>query len=81
MNDEIIRTTDDIEDFNYQNALIIQTRNSYISKEEFIQLISKMNFDRIKSAHISFITGYKYIPEDEKYNEHVNTLGFEFDIN
>ena len=81
MDNEIIKMSDDIEDFNYQSALINQTRNSYISKEEFIQLISKMNFDRIKSAQISFITGYKYIPEDEKYNEHVNTLGFEFNIN
>lgn len=78
---EILRTSDSIEDLGYQEALVNQTRNSYISKEEFIQLISKMNFDRIKSAQISFITGYKYIPEDEKYNEHVNTLGFEFNIN
>ena len=78
---EILRTPDGIEDLSYQEALVNQSRNSYISKEDFIEIISKINFDRIKSANISFITGYKYIPENEKYNEHVNTLGFDFNIN
>ena len=81
MDNEIIKMSDDIEDFNYQSALINQTRNSYITKEEFIEIISKLDFDRIKYVNIDFITGYKYIPEDEKYNEHVNTLGFKFEIN
>lgn len=78
---EIMRTSDGIEDFGYQDALVNQTRNSYITKEEFIEIISKLEFDRIKNVNIDFITGYKYVPENEKYNEHINTLGFNFNIN
>lgn len=81
MDNETIQMSDDIKDLSYQQALINQSRNSYITKEEFIEIISKLNIDRIKSAYIDFITAYKYIPENETYNEHVNTLGFKFQIN
>ena len=81
MDNEIIKMPDDIGDLNYQSALINQTRNSYITKEKFIEIISKLDFDRIKNVNIDFITGYKYVPENENYNEHVDTLGYKFEIN
>lgn len=81
MDNETIQISDDIKDLSYQQALVNQTRKSYITKEEFIEIISKLEFDRIKNVNIDFITGYKYVPENEKYNEHVNTLGFNFNIN
>ena len=81
MDNETIQMSDDIKDLSYQQALVNQTRNSYITKEEFIEIISKLDFERIKYVNIDFITGYKYVPENEKYNEHVNTLGFKFEIN
>lgn len=80
MDNEIIKMSDDLEDFNYQNALINQSRDSYITKENFIELISKLNFDRIETANIHFITGYEYIPENEKMREHVRTFGYDINI-
>lgn len=32
--------------------------DSYISKEEFIEIISKINFIKIKSADLELITGF-----------------------
>lgn len=80
MDDEILRTPDGVEDFSYQNALINQSRNSYITKENFIELISKLHFDRIETANIHFITGYEYIPKNEKTREYVRTLGYDINI-
>lgn len=80
MDNEIIKMSDDLEDFNYQNALINQSRDSYMTKENFIEIISKLNFDRIETANIHFITGYEYIPKNEKMREHVRTFGYDINI-
>lgn len=84
MKDEIIKVSDDIKNLSYQNALINQTRKSYITKENFIEIISKLDFDRIQSASIYFITSYEYIPEnkdkDKDRREYVRTFGYELNI-
>lgn len=63
-----------------QKDMIIQSRNSYISKDEFIKIINSLEYDAIESAKIHFITGYRFIGENEKQDAHVKTLGFDFDI-
>lgn len=80
MNDEIIKISDEIKDLSYQNALINQSRNSFITKENFIEIISKLDFDRIERAEIHFITSYEYIPKDENRREYVRTFGYELNI-
>lgn len=82
MDNQIIKMSDNLEDLNYQNALINQSRDSYITKENFIEIISKLDFDRIQSASIHFITSYEYIPEnkDKDRREYVRTLGYDVNI-
>ena len=82
MEDEIIKVSDDIKQLSYQNAIINQSRNRYITKEKFIEIISKLDFDRIESAHIHFITSYEYVPEnkDKDRREYVRTLGYDINI-
>ena len=82
MEDEIIKVSDDIKNLSYQNALINRSRNSYITKENFIEIISKLDFDRILSAHIHFITSYEYVPENKDKNgrEYVKTFGYDLEI-
>lgn len=63
-----------------QKDMIVQSRNSYITKDEFIKIINTLDFDAIESAKIHFITSYRFIKEDEKTKAHVKTLGFDFDI-
>lgn len=41
--------------------------DSYISKEEFIEIISKINFIKIKSADLELITGCICDGKDEKF--------------
>ena len=55
-----------------ENEDIIKPKNieiapfTYISKDEFLTLISNLNFKYIESADISFITHFKlYSQEDE----------------
>lgn len=55
-----------------ENEDIIKSKNieiapfTYISKDEFLTLISDLNFKYIESADISFITHFKfYTQEDE----------------
>lgn len=79
----IIATSNDNKtDFQYQRALIENARGSYISKECFIEIINNLVFDKIKSADIYFITGYKYIPENKEKDrkEYVDTYGYDVHI-
>lgn len=55
-------------------------RNSYITKEDFIELITKLKFDRIETCNIHFITSYVYIAETEKTRAYVKTLGYDINI-
>lgn len=39
---------------------------SYLTKEEFINTISNLNFTHIKAYDIDFITGFEYNAEDNE---------------
>ena len=39
--------------------------SSYMNKAEFIEMISKLNFDKIEECSIDVITGYKITPDVE----------------
>lgn len=73
-------TVDNKIDFAMQEALIKNSRNSYLTKENFIELITKLNFDRIETCNIHFITSYEYIPETEKTRAYVKTYGYDINI-
>ena len=73
-------TIDGKTDFAMQEALIKNSRNSYMTKEDFIEIITKLNFDRIETCNIHFITSYEYIPETEKTRAYVKTYGYDINI-
>ena len=47
------------------NILIEEAKKSYITKEEFINIINTLEFGAIKNAEINFITGFIYDKKDE----------------
>lgn len=59
---------------------IKQTRDSYIKKEDFINMIQNLKFDTIKEVRIVFNTSYEFIPETKNEKEHIKTYGFILDI-
>lgn len=63
----------DFIDITKLNAIHVE---SYIKKENFIELLNNLKFDSIKSARIEFNTGYEY---DAKENT-TKTRGFEIEI-
>ena len=79
MEDDIIELSDNPGAI-HKTELINNSRHSYITKENFIEIINKLTFDRIETANIHFITGYEYIPENEKTREHVRTFGYDINI-
>lgn len=50
--------------------------DSYMTKEEFVQIITNLHFTHIERAHMHFITGFVYNTEDDT----TKTLGFDIDI-
>lgn len=50
--------------------------DSYMTKEEFIEIINNLHFTHIKEADLYFITGFVYNAEDDT----TKTLGFKIDI-
>ena len=67
-------------DFYIKQDNILAARNSYIKKQDFIDIISKLPFDSVETAKIHFITCYQYIPETKDNKEYIKTYGFDFDI-
>lgn len=63
-----------------QKARIENSRNSYMQKADFIELISKLSFDTIETAKIHFNTSYEYIPEKDGKPAHIKNYGFDIDI-
>ena len=63
-----------------QDKLIKKTDESYITKEQLLQIISSLEFKKVKNARIEFVTDYiiKYNRDDEPY---VQALGFDININ
>lgn len=51
-------------------------KNSYISKEKFIKMISELDFVCIEDCNIRFITGFVYDVNENK----VNTRSYKIDI-
>ena len=49
---------------------------SYMTKEEFVQIITNLHFTHIQRANMHFITGFVYNAEDDT----TKTLGFDIDI-
>lgn len=62
-----------------QDKLIKKTDETYITKEQLLQIISSLEFKKVKSARIDFVTDYiiKYNRDDEPY---VQALGFDINI-
>lgn len=62
-----------------QDKLIKKTDESYITKEQLMQIISSLEFKKVKSARIEFVTDYiiKYNRDDEPYAQ---SLGFDINI-
>lgn len=50
--------------------------DSYITKEEFIEIITNLHFTHIERANMHFITGFVYNVE----NDTTTTLGFDVDM-
>ena len=67
-------------DFYIKQDNILAARNSYIKKQDFIDIISKLPFDSVETATIHFITGYQFIPATQENDEYIKTYGFDFDI-
>jgi len=70
----------DENDFYNQLNKIQASRDNYIKKQEFIDLISKLKFDAIETAKIHFITSYEFIPATQEKKEYIKKYGFDFDI-
>lgn len=49
--------------------------NSYLKKEEFIQMLQDLRFDAVRDARISLITGY--INDDD---DNIKALGYDINI-
>lgn len=60
----------------YPNFDLLEAKNSYISKDEFINMLNNLRFTHIEKATIHFITGFIY---DSDKNT-TNTRGFDFEI-
>ena len=57
-------------------SLNINHIGSYMTKEEFIDIITNLHFTHIERADLHFITGFVYNAE----NDTTKPLGFEIDI-
>lgn len=44
------------------------TENSYMTKEEFINMLQGLRFERVKNADIDLITGFDDTPRGFKIN-------------
>lgn len=47
-------------------AKILEVQKSYISKEEFIDMISRIDFLAVRSCDISLLTGFLQVNDDIK---------------
>ena len=65
-----------------ENEDIIKPKNieiapfTYISKDEFLTLITNLNFKYIESADISFITHFKFYSQEDE----VKPRGFKLNL-
>lgn len=76
MDTEQMKKTNDMLD----DALLIKkTKESYISKEAIIDLISSLDFTEVSYFNIECITGYR-IKLDSKGEKYVSPYSFEIDI-
>lgn len=57
-----------------------EIKKSYMSKDEFIEILSKIEFLCIKEVTIELITGFKYIIDD-KGNKTIRPLNKTININ
>lgn len=62
-----------------ESLLVKKARESYLKKEEFIEMINKLNFTEIKLARIEFITDYE-VNISAEGKPYVNILGYEIEI-
>ena len=62
-----------------ESIMVKKVRKSYLKKDEFIEMINKLNFTEVKMARIEFITGYE-IKNIDNGKPYVNTLGYEIEI-
>ena len=54
---------------------IERAKNSYISKEKLIEMLTSLDFIAIKDVRISFITGFNCVAKGE-----VKTFGYDIEI-
>lgn len=62
-----------------RDSIYLNNQKSYITKNQFIEMINNLDFIAIEKANIHFITGFVNKINDK--NEYItNTRGFDFDI-
>ena len=62
------------------SILVKIAKESYIKKEDFIEMLNKLKFTEIKSVRIKFITGYQVEIDDDDGQPYVKTLGYDIEI-
>lgn len=68
---------DEIIDITKLNQIHI---DSYMSKQEFINLINNMKFTHIKNFDIDFITGFEYDTKDNKTLPRGYNIKYEWEV-
>lgn len=64
----------------YEKLLILKEgKQSYISKEKFVEMISNLDFKAIERADIHFITGI-ILSVDRDNKPIIKTYGYDFEI-
>ena len=64
----------------YEKLLLIKEgKQSYISKEKFVEMISNLDFKAIERADIHFITGI-ILSADRDNKPTIKTYGYDFEI-
>ena len=61
------------------NILINMSKDSYVKKEDLINMLEKLNFTEIKDFRVTCITGYKIKTNDEN-EKYVQPIGYEISI-
>lgn len=61
------------------SILVKKSRESYLKKEDFIEMMNKLKFTEVKTVRIELITGYE-VKINDKGKAYVNTLGYDIEI-
>ena len=62
------------------SLLIKASKDSYLKKEELIQMLENLNFSEVKDVSITCITGYQIKVSSSTKEKYVQTLGYDIRI-